>query len=343
MFYKNKIDFIGGFAGMSAHRMKIMRMMKFIAEMKKNNYPNAHDFAKKLRCVDLEENIPIACSARTIARDIKELMEDFKAPMRYDSQNRGYYLLNKDWEFTYPLLSEELLGMSLLGARLASNMLPEPLKGDLDLAVNQALTTSNGQFFDEAMIESLICASGLKADIDPKIFKTVFYAWCKHQMLKISYQPPNGPLIERQIEPHIIAFHKGVWYIKGFQYGTKDIKVLAVQRLVSVEFGGDCFVVDKKLLESTQKDGLFNFEKVSGIRLRCDATIEFYLREHQKTKEFTVERQSNGSLIVTLKPAIEHDVIRWILGESGKIEVLEPDWLREKVASAAKAVFDRNS
>ena len=98
----------------------------------------------------------------------------------------------------------------------------------------------------------------------------------------------------------------------------------------------------KKLLESTRRNGLFEYPKIDGVRLHCDASIAFYLYEHQKSKKFKIERQDDGSLIITLKPAFQHDVIRWVLGESGKIEVLAPLELREKVAAAGKKIWERN-
>ena len=65
--------------------------------------------------------------------------------------------------------------------------------------------------------------------------------------------------------------------------------------------------------------------------------------EHQKIKKFKLEPQTDGSLIVTLRPAFEHEVIRWVLGEAGHIEVLYPAELRRKVAAAAQKVCERNS
>ena len=103
------------------------------------------------------------------------------------------------------------------------------------------------------------------------------------------------------------------------------------------------FITDKKLLESTRQNGLFEYPKVEGIRLKCDASISLYLREHQKAKQFTIEPQDDGSLIVTLQPSVEHEVIKWILGEAGHIEVLQPLALRRKVANAAKKILERNS
>lgn len=145
------------------------------------------------------------------------------------------------------------------------------------------------------------------------------------------------------MQPHIIAFHKGIWYAKGYDYDTRDEKCYAVQRMSDVAFGVDTFITDKKLLEETRRNGLFEYPKVDGVRLHCDASIAFYLYEHQKIKKFKIEPQKDGSLIITLRPAVEHEVIRWILGESGHIEVLDPPELRKKVADAARRIMDKNS
>ena len=327
---------------MSVQSRQALRLMKFVAEMKKNNYPNAGSFVKLLRKADVDENIDCACSTRTILRDIDTLQNDYHAPVDYDASRRGYYLTNPDWEFSVPIMSDDILSMTILGTKLASDILPEPLKSDVDAAVEKALTGNSSEFFDEAMIDSLLCATGIKAVVDPTIFKKVFDGWRRHQALAITYTKPNGETSERKFEPHIIAFYHGIWYAKGYEYGTEEVKSYAIQRITNAAFGIGTFETDKKLLEQTRRNGLFEYPKVDGIRLHCDGSIAFYLYEHQRAKKFKIERQDDGSLIVTLKPAFEHDVIRWVLGESGKIEVLNPPELRAKVAAAGKRIWERN-
>lgn len=319
-----------------------LRLMKFVAEMRKNNYPNATSFAKLLRQADLDENIPLSCSTRTIMRDIDELRTKYKAPIEYDAANRGYFLLNPVWELNVPLMNDEVLSMSMLSTRLASDFLPEPVKTKANSAMENALASNSSKFFDDAMIESILCATGIKSAVDPEVFKKVFDAWRLHQVVELTYHKPNKAESPRHFEPHILAFRNGVWYAKGHEHETKDVKVYAIQRISDVKFAGDTFVSDKKLIEDTRKNGLFVYPRISGIRLRCDATIAFYLREHQHVKQFKVEPQADGSLIITLRPAFEHEVIRWILGEAGKIEVLNPPELRSKVAAAGKLIWERN-
>ena len=208
--------------------------------------------------------------------------------------------------------------------------------------MENALASNSSKFFDDAMIESILCATGIKSAVDPDVFRKLFDAWRMHQVVKLTYHKPNEPESARSFEPHILASRNGIWYVKGREFESKDVKVFAIQRISDVVFAGDTFVSDKKLIDDTRKNGLFVYPRISGIRLRCDASIAFYLREHQHMKQFKVELQTDGSLIITLKPAFEHEVIRWVLGESGKVEVLEPAELRSKVAAAGKLIWERN-
>ena len=328
---------------MSIQSRQAVRLIKFIAEMKKNNYPNASSFVKLLKRADLEENIACACSVRTVMRDIETLQTEYHAPIEYDAANHGYYLTDPSWELQAPVMSDDILSMTLLGTKLASDILPEPIRAEVESAVEKVLANNSSEFFDEAMIQSMLCATGIKAAVKPEVFKKIFDAWRHHQVLKITYVKPNDEPSERLFEPHIIAFYHGIWYIKGYDFGRKDAKSLAVQRISTAVFAGKSFITDKKLLESTRQNGLFEYPKIEGIRLKCDASISFYLREHQKAKQFAIEPQDDGSLIVTLRPSIEHEVIKWILGEAGHIEVLQPIELRRKVAEAARKILEKNS
>ncbi len=328
---------------MSTHAQKTLRQLKMIAELKKGNFPNTQTMAKLFTRREGGKGEPMGCSPRTILRDIKDLQEEYGAPIEYDDANKGYFLRDRAWEFKCPVFQEDFIDMAVLGTRLSEDIVPEPLKTDIDDAVTQTLATNSSEFFDTAMIDSILCASGMKASIDEGVFETIFHAWRRKQALRIKYRDPKGKEIETEVEPHIIAFHKGLWYIKGFTYNTKELRIYACHRIASAERNGHCYETDRKLLEDTRKKGLFNYPKVSGIKLHCDATIAFYIYEQQKIFKSKIERQDDGSLVVTLNPTVEHDVIRWILAEAGRIQVLEPQSLRVKIAEAGREIAARNS
>lgn len=327
---------------MPVNKKQLLRMIKFIAELKQNRYPNSITFAEKLRQTDINENLNISCAARTVQRDIEVLKSEFNAPLKFDVEHNGYALSNKYWEFNCPPLCEELMTSSLLGARLAEDMMPQPLKGSIRDAVDMQLANSNSEFLDRAFIESLIIASGINVEIEPDIFKTVLDGWRLRHAVKIAYQTPDGSHSEHQFDAHVISFHKGIWYVKGRIEGD-TVKIFAVHRIKSAELTGLKFEIDKSIVEDVRRNGLFNYPKISGIALRCDASIAFYLQEQQKAKKFKVTPQTDGSLIIVLQPATEFDAMRWILAEAGRIKVLEPAWLREKVVAAGKKIIEANT
>ena len=324
-------------------RKQIIRLIRFVAELKNNSYPNAQSFAKKLRNVDIDENLNISCDSRTVQRDIKVLKDDFNAPIKYDHEQQGYYLTRKSWEFHCPVYCEGIISSFMISARLTEDIIPQPLKGEITNASSEIKTSNNSEFLDSSFMESLLIASGTKAFIKPVIFKKVFDGWRKRESLSIVYKKPDNSQAEHHYEPHIIAFHKGIWYTKGFFVENNKEIVLAIQRVKSAELTNKFFEVNKPLLEKIKKNGLFNYPKINDIILHCDSSIAFYFYEHQKAKKFKIFNQEDGSLIVKLAPAIEHDVIKWILGEGGKVQVLEPDWLRDKVVKAAENIISANS
>ena len=100
---------------------------------------------------------------------------------------------------------------------------------------------------------------------------------------------------------------------------------------------------DRNLIERTRRCGLFETPRIDGIKLRCDASMAMGLREQQKARKYKMEIQDDGSVILTMKPEAEISVLRWVLSEGGKIEVLYPEDLRRKAARAGKKLFEINS
>ena len=96
------------------------------------------------------------------------------------------------------------------------------------------------------------------------------------------------------------------------------------------------FEIRKDILKQTEKEGLFDYPKIENIKVKCAPEIAYYLYEQQKAKKLAITPQEDGSLIVILPPSPEMEAIHWILGEGGNVEVLEPQWLREKICTLAK-------
>ena len=317
---------------------KMLLMMKFVGELRKNNYPNASSFQKLLAKDEIKK------TPRTIQRWIDELKSTYKAPIEYDYSQRGYYLSDPNWDFEVPDFDGNVLSSVMLSTQLASAILPPVLKQQVNDAMTQALCNGESNELDDAVIDSFISKSHIIAAVDSEIFKKVFFAWSNHQVFEMSYQKPDGSTKNYVIEPHIIAFNGGKWYIKGYEYNVKEKlpKCYAIQRIRSIGKFVDTFETDKDLVNRTNKFGLFDFEKMENVKIYCEPSIVFYLLEHKKNMGYQIDINADGSAVMTIPPAPKHEIIRYVLGESGLLTVLEPASLRAEIAEISRKLADNH-
>ncbi|MBR4666722.1 MAG: WYL domain-containing protein [Lentisphaeria bacterium] len=328
---------------MPVNKKQLLRMIRFVAEMRKNAYPNASTFARKLREMDLNENLNISCSERTIMRDLDALRKDFDAPISFSTENNGYFLTNQYWELKVPFMDDEMVMSAMLGAQLAEKIMPSPVREQIRDAVDNSIADNNSELLDRTYIETLLIASCGKTTIPPEIFGTVFQAWRERHVLHLIYQKGStGEVSERNFEPHIVAYHKGNWYVKGVNLADGKVIVLAIFRIQKAEITRYTFEIRKDILKQTEKEGLFDYPKIENIRVKCAPEIAYYLYEQRKAKKLAITPQEDGSLIVILPPSPEQEAVRWILGEGGNVEVLEPQWLREKIFTLAQKTAEIN-
>lgn len=328
---------------MPTNKKQLLRMIKMIADLRKNSYPNANTWVKKFAALDKDENLNIACGKRTVMRDIEVLRKDFNAPIEYSSEYNGFFLSNPYWEFQVPFFDDEMIMSVMLGAQLAGEILPSPVKEQIRDAVENQIADNNSELLDQTFIETLLIASGTKTSTSPEVFGTVFQAWRERRILVLTYRKGStGEISERKFEPHIVAYHKGNWYTKGVDLSDGKVISLAIFRIVKAELLGETFEIRRDILLETKRNGLFNYPKIENIRVKCSADIAYYLYEQRKAKKLVIEPQDDGTLIVTLPPSPEQEAVRWILGEGGNVEVLEPMELRKKVHQLALKLAEAN-
>ena len=328
---------------MPTNKKQLLRMVKMVADLRKNSYPNVNTWVKMFEALDRDENLNVACGRRTVMRDIDYLRKDFNAPIAYSSEHNGYYLTNPYWEFQVPFFDNEMIMSSMLGAQLAGEILPSPVKEQIRDAVDNQISANNSELLDQTFIETLLIASGIKTTTSPEVFGTVFQAWRERRTLSLTYQKGStGEVTQRKFEPHIVAYHKGNWYTKGVDLCDGKVITLAIFRIKKAELLRGTFEIRRDILQETKRNGLFNYPKIENIKVKCSADIAYYLYEQRKAKKLVIEPQSDGSLIVTLPPSPEQEAIRWILGEGGNVEVLEPIYLRKKIHDLAMKTAETN-
>ena len=226
---------------MNRNKYSISRLKRLSAMLKENRYPNFPRFLAEMKKTDLAGAYKL--SARTFLRDIAFLKSEYGAPIRYDYTQKGYYLTVPDWSIDIPYLEDNEMQAAVIGARLAENIMPEPVKRTVRDAVDSLLSVNEKGMDENATLLSLI-AMGSRVSIRPEVFQPLFESWQTHRCVKIVYDSVTGRQSTHLIEPQVLAFYEGNWYIKGFSLirdgrkipaNERRANVFALHRIVSVE------------------------------------------------------------------------------------------------------------
>lgn len=268
------------------------------------------------------------------------MKNEFKAPIYFDYEAKGYYLKNLEWDFETPVKDTDL-NIFLLGLRIALDIIPEPLRGKIDSDIKTILCENNVEELSEAMIDSFISNSGTKSTIDPDVFRKIFGAWQNCQTISFVHTQPDGITSQHKFEPHIISFFKGSWYIKGYEAESRQVNCYAIQRLSEIKYIGCFDFKDKNLIERTTRHGLFETPRVDGIRLRCEPSMAITLQEQQKVRKYKMEYQKDGFVVLTMKPEDENAVLRWGLSEGGNRSYISSG-IASKSSRGRKKLLEKN-
>ncbi|MBO7566065.1 MAG: WYL domain-containing protein [Bacteroidales bacterium] len=325
---------------MAVGRKQLVRLIRLVAQLKENRYPNCSSFAAELRQLDLDENLNVACTAKTVARDIAVLKRDFDAPIAFDSSQNGYYLTDHDWTFSCPQIFDETCMLSaVLGARVAEHIFPQPLKQQIRDAVDFLLTNNNPSFLDTTQVNSLVVIPSNRAPIDANVFMPLFLAWQRHEICRISYTDSRGNDTERNFEPPAVIFYDGVWYAKGFCHKRKEMRTLALPRMKSVILSGVNFRPDPKIVATANEEGLFDHDMVSDVVVHCDDQLAKIIQTRPLHHGQKVVECSKGGCDIRVKRMTRFHLVTWVMRQCGRATIIQPDDCRAEVVEFAHKIL----
>ncbi len=317
---------------MPTSKKQLIRFVRLVASLKENRYPNCSSFAAALRAADVNENINIACTPKTVARDIQVLKNDFGAPIKFSASKNGYYLTKRSWNFSCPQFFEDTAVFSaVLGARVAEHIFPEPLKQDMRAAVDYLLTNNNPDALDQTLVESLVVIPSNRIKVDPNVFMPLFQAWQNHEVCRIEYEDSRAQTTSRDFEPHTLVFYDGAWYTKGYCHLRKQMRTLTIARMKSVEPTGKKFLPDQKIIKTASEDEVFDYDMVENVVVHCDDYLTKLLSVRQLHPKQKIELLPNGGSNVSVAKLPRHRLITWVMNQCGRARVLLPTSIQDDI------------
>ena len=329
---------------MPVSKKQLTRLIRLVAQLKENRYPNCTSFAAELKKADLNENLNLACTEKTVYRDIQILMNDFDAPIKFSNAQNGYYLTHHGWNFACPQLFEdsEMLA-AVLGARVAEHIFPEVMSRQIREAVDYLLTYNNPDFLDKTQVDSLVIIPTNKAKVNPDVFMPLFYAWQNHEICHIAYIDSKGAASERDFEPHALVFFDGVWYSKGFCHAKDEMRTLVIARMTSVVPSGKYFEPKTAIIKTSNEEGIFDPEMVEDVHVTCDEYLTNIIQTRPLHPEQKIVELPDGGCELRVKSMSKYRLQVWIMHQCGRATLLEPTALREQIIMYGEKIVSNHN
>jgi predicted DNA-binding transcriptional regulator YafY len=146
----------------------------------------------------------------------------------------------------------------------------------------------------------------------------------------------------REANPYSLVHYGDAWYLNGFCHLRQELRQFRLDRMSDLELLDQSFIrpADYKMEPPEDNDrnvivrAIFDPDAAPWVR----ESRSYYITEMQDDPE-----GHPGCLLVTMKAHVESELVSWLLSWGAKVDVLEPESLKRRLADAAKKIYEKYS
>lgn len=156
------------------------------------------------------------------------------------------------------------------------------------------------------------------------------------KQLLIKYHDRNGEITERIIEPHVIVFKQGLWYVFAYCNLRKEFRLFKTGRIHSATILKTKFVKQNVDKLDVPLDYWNTVKEVTPVTLKIDKSVVSDVEEWLGID--TIE-SINGEFFANAKLPIDNGLVSKILGFGNGITVVSPENLKQSVIKKAQEII----
>ncbi len=158
----------------------------------------------------------------------------------------------------------------------------------------------------------------------------------ENKKLYIRYHDRNGEITNRYIEPHVIVFKQGLWYIFAFCSLRNDFRFFKTGRIEFATLTNEKFV--RRDLTNTELPLNFwhNSVEVTDVVMEIDKKC---LSDVEEWLGIENVKQVKNRYIASVKLPLDNGLIMKIMEYGNGIKVLEPSFLKQQVIDCAESII----
>jgi proteasome accessory factor B len=177
------------------------------------------------------------------------------------------------------------------------------------------------------------------------VLEAIAEGWATGHKVRVLYRSPrSGELRPRVIAPYAVEPTAVGIYVIGHDDWSSDIRTFKVERLEQAEVLDELYTIpaefDPEAYLSTSW-GIMTSQEMFEVVLRFTATATPHIRERTWHPSQSIELTPDGGCVLRVRISEPMEMQPWIRSWGAQVEVLAPDWLRERVADELRRAADR--
>ncbi len=259
-------------------------------------------------------------SRRTINRDIEDLCKAGIPVATKQGVNGGISIL-EGYKLDKTLFTQGEMQDILAGLRSLDSVNGTNRYGQL----MEKLSVGSSDFMVGNQSVLIDLSSWHKGSLAPKI-ELIRAAIGKCRKLEFLYYSPRGESV-RCIEPYYLIFRWASWYVWGWCSKRRDFRLFKLNRMDQVKMSEQQFLKRQVPVPDLSDARVFP----GGIKVRAlfEQDCKWRLVEEFGAESFRV--QQDGRLLFQADYTNKDNLITWLLSFREKVELLEPEDIREEI------------
>ena len=263
-------------------------------------------------------------SRRTINRDIEDLCKA-GIPIQTTQGVGGGISIMSGYRMDRTILTSRDMQMILAGLRSLDSVSGSSYYSQLMEKI-QAGSSELVSGKESVLID---LSSWYKATLAPKISMIQDAIESRH-LIKFKYFAPSGESV-RTIEPYYVVFKWTSWYVYGWCLKRKDYRLFKLNRMDKVELTNKEFECRNVPLPDMSAELLY--PRNIKVKALFDADMKWRLVEEFGMKCYS--ERKDGKLLFEEYYSDMENLVSWMLTFGDKVEVLEPEEVRERLKAMA--------
>lgn len=276
-------------------------------------------------------------SHATIKRDLEYMRDRLQAPIEWDSKRRGYFYARQS-QFSLPGLwlnaaeIQAFLLMEDLLAQLQPGLLRQHL---LPLRTRLEALLADGRVKMSEVRRRIRILRMPSRPVEPKHFQIVCSATLSRKRLQlVYYNHSNGEETQRIVSPQRLIYYKANWYLDAWCHLRKALRSFAVDAIREATI----LAINAREVRDAVLDmhlgagyGIYAGKAKNTAILRFTPDAARWVAREEWHSRQARKLESDGSLVLEIPYAQDYELMMDILRYGGRVEVVGPASLRQKM------------